>query len=321
METKNLLLIASFVIAAGLVAFGLMLGDAGTLGNLIIIAAFVLTGPYFLHSYSKLMWIKSIEQQFPNFIRDISDSIRSGMSFPEAIRISTKSHYGKLTPEIQLMNNRLSWGTPFLRVLEIFGERVKDSKMIAEAIGIIKQSYGSGGKVSSTLDSVSRDMIMLKEAEAERGSVVRQHVMIMYGIFFLFLGIAIMIIYVMVPMITSQVEIDPEARFGMGGFTNPCCPQSCRPSCEPQCVSSSSAIFPCSYFSMICSVFGVEEGLGCYYLALFFTVVLIEGIFTGLIAGQLGSNSVVAGTKHSMIMVLSAIGIFMFITKVGLLVI
>ena len=139
-ENKNKIVIASAIIAIGLIAVGILMGDTGTIGNMIIIAVFVSMGPFLFYRYSKLMWIKSLEQQFPNFIRDLADSSRSGMSFAESVRMSTKAHYGKLTPEIEKMNNRLSWGTPFLRALQIFQERVKDSKMITEALEIVKQS-------------------------------------------------------------------------------------------------------------------------------------------------------------------------------------
>jgi len=127
----------------------------------------------------------------------------------------------------------------------------------------------------------------------------------MYGVFFMFLAISIMIIYVMVPMIESQAEIEGGSEFGLGiGFSDPC---------------EGVGFFPCDYFSMVCTFFDTSAGIGCYYLALFFTVILIQGLFTGLIAGQLGENSVISGGKHAMIMVLSAIGIFIFLAKAGLL--
>ena len=246
--------------------------------------------------------IKSMEAQFPNFVRDLADAVRSGMSFKEAIRITSRGNYGKLSEEIAVMNNRLSWGTPFLRVLEIFGKRVEKSKLITEALNIISESYKAGGNVSATLDSVARDMIMFKEVEAERVSMTRQHVMIMYGIFFMFLGISIMIIFVMVPMIQSTPEVSAGG-FGMT-FSNPC---------------EGAALFPCNYFNSLGALFNMKESITLYYTALFFTIVVIQGLFTGLIAGQLGENSVVAGTKHSIIMVTIALGVFLFLAKAGML--
>ena len=47
---------------------------------------------------------------------------------------------------------------------------------------------------------------------------------------------------------------------------------------------------------------GIPLGIANYYVAIFFYVVLIQGIFMGLIAGQLGENSITAGSKHSLIM-------------------
>ncbi len=308
MTQKQKIVLVSLVSSVILIFAGLLTGDIAVIGNLLVLSIIISVVPYFLWKYSKLMWLKSIENQFPNFVRDLADSERSGMSLTEAIKIATKANYGKLSVEVQKMHNRLSWGTPFLRVLEIFGEKVKDSKIIIEALNIIRQSYEGGGDIAATLDSVSRDMIMLKEAEAERASLVKEHVMIMYGIFFMFLGVSIMIIFVMVPMLKSQPETGGAlSNVGNMGFSfiNPC---------------KGITFFPCGFFSGICGMFGIEPGgLSCYYIAMFFSVVIIQGIFTGLIAGQLGENSAIAGVKHSIIMVFVAIAIFFFLSKAQIL--
>ncbi len=310
MNASKKVVLAPLAVSLILLAIGLALGDTATLGNIITISVFIIFVPYTLYRYTRFMRVKSIEDQFPNFVRDLADSTRSGMSLPEAIEIASRVNYGKLSVEVEKMKNRLSWGTPFFRVLDIFGESVKDSKIIQEGLQIIKQSYESGGSTSATLDSVARDIRMLKEAEAERSSVVKQHVFIMYGIFFMFLGIAIMIIYVMVPMLSTQPSVGAGGAGGMfggsGGFENPC---------------ASVSHFPCDLYSVIAIMLlgNSSSGLGSYYVSLFFSVILIQGIFTGLIAGQLGENSVIAGSKHSLIMVSAAFAVFLFLAKTGLL--
>jgi len=303
METKRKIIIIPSCISIALIMTGLFLGDVGVLGNVIIISIFITITPYFVYRYSKFLWVKSVENQFPNLVRDLADSARSGMSMPEAIKIASKANYGKLTEEVKKMSNRLSWGTPFLRVLNIFGEKVKDSKLIIEELNIIKQSYESGGDIPSTLDSVSRDVLMVKEAEAERSSMVKQHILLMYGIFFMFLGIAVMIVNVMVPMIESQKGVQAET-LGFR-FVNPC---------------EGMAMFPCDLFANIGSMFGVPpDAVASYYIALFFSVIMIQGLCIGLITGQLGEGSIIAGTKHSLIMVFSSFGIFLFLAKIGFL--
>lgn len=300
MTKKQKVTIIPAVVSIALIAAGIIIGDVPVLGNLVIISVFISVVPYFIYRYTRFIWIKSLEEQFPNFVRDLADSGRSGMSLPECIGIAAKANYGKLTPEIQKMYNRLTWGTSFLRTMDIFQNNVKDSKIILEALSIIRQSYEGGGSIPNTLDSVAKDILMLKEAEAERASLVREQVMIMYGLFFIFLGISVMIIYVMVPMLESQASVTT----GISGFEfiNPC---------------EGGLIFPCGFFSGICAVLAVNKAITCYYVAIFFSVVLVQGVFTGLIAGQLSENSPISGIKHSLIMSFSAVGVFLFLAKTG----
>lgn len=304
LKLKHKVLLASIEVAAVLLTLTMLfIPDAGTFGNVFVISMFIIVIPYFVFEYVGFLWLKSVERQFPNFIRDLADSKRSGMSLPEAVHISARSNYGKLTEEVKKMSNRLTWGTPFLRVIEIFGEKVKSSKIITDALEIMNESYKSGGNITATLESVAKDIRTLQDSEEERRSLVRQHVMIMYAIFFIFLAVSLTIIYVMVPMMGQQPGGEMDALAFK--FENPCPPDG--------------AIFPCGLFAAVCSSLSVAQGIACYYVALFFFILLIQGIFSGLIAGQLGENSIVAGTKHSLIMVSAAISIFMVLAKMGLL--
>ena len=283
-----------------------LIGDAAVIGNMFIISMFIAVIPYFLYRYSKYAWLKSVERQFPNFIRDLADSKRSGMTLETSINMASKTNYGKLTNEIKTMSNKLSWGVPFLRVLDIFEKKVKDSTSITEVLNIIKEVYKSGGNVVATLDSAAANMNMLREAEEERRSVTSQHVMVTYGIFLLFLGIVIVIIYIFVPMMTGVStggEFDTSDTFATT-FNNPC--------------QDFNVPFPCGLFEATCTMLGVDPvEVSCYYVSLFFFVLVIQGLCSGLIAGQLGENSAVAGAKHSMIMASVAIFVFILFAKLG----
>ena len=306
-KSQRMILVSTSAISLVLIFLGILLGDPGVLGNIIIITIFITIVPYFIFKYSEYMWVKSLENDFPNFVRDLADSVRS-MPLPEALAIVSKSNYGNLTPEVIAMHNRMTWGTPFLRTLEIFEKKARSSNIITEALMILRESYKSGGNMVSTLESISRDLVMLREADLERSSMMKQHIMVMYSIFFMFLGISMLIIFVMVPMIESTGNIA-----GGGGnfgqqlvFSNPC-------------PLEGSVIFPCGLYIAIATTLGISaEKIGAYYIALFFSSLVIQGMFVGLITGQLGENSVTAGIKHSIIMVFVAIFIFLFLSKVGL---
>jgi flagellar protein FlaJ len=306
MSQKRKILLASLVAALVLItSLSLLTQDVAIIINVGVIALFIVVTPVFLYKYIEFLWIKSVENEFPAFIRDLAGLKRSGISLSEAVKMTTKNNYGKLTPEIQKFSNRLSWGVHFLRALEIFAKRFESSKLITEILGILRESHLSGGNVSVTLDSISRDMVMLKDIEEERKSVVRQHVMIMYGIFFMFAAISIAIIYVLIPMMAQpQLTAGPQSPLILT-FSDPC--------------REFRTIFPCIYFDVLCKSFTVPEGIGCYYFALFFTVLITQAIFMGLIAGQLGENSVLAGVKHSLIMLAAIFIIFMFLIRTGML--
>ncbi|MEE9323103.1 MAG: type II secretion system F family protein [Candidatus Aenigmarchaeota archaeon] len=306
MEKGKKVVLGSLMVAVLLIGvFAIFTQDVGIIINIGVISLFIVVTPLFLMKYAEFLWIKSAEEEFPNFVRDLAGLKRSGISLSEAVNMTVRNNYGKLTPEVQKFSNRLSWGIHFLRALEIFSKRFKSSKIITEILGILKESYVSGGNISMTLDSLSKDMVILKEIEKERKSVVRQHVMIMYGIFFMFVLISIAIINVLIPMMSqSQTTMGGTSPL-MLSFTDPC--------------KSFYIIFPCGYFEVLCTAFAVPSGIGCYYFALFFSVLITQAVFMGLIAGQLGEDSIVAGTKHSLIMLASIFIIFMFLIKVGML--
>lgn len=307
METEKKVLLVSILAAVLIISlFAFLTQDVGIIINVGVIALFIVVTPFFLVKYAEFLWIKSAEKEFPNFIRDLAGLKRSGITLSEAIKMTTKNNYGKLTPEVQKFSNRLSWGVHFPRALDIFGKRFRSSAVITEVLGILKESHISGGNIAMTLDSLSRDMVMLREIEEERKSVVRQHVMVMYGIFFMFVIISIAIIQVLIPMMGQTQTASPgTASPLMMSFEDPC--------------RKLYAAFPCGYFDVLCKSFTVSTGIGCYYFALFLTVLITQAVFMGLIAGQLGENSIVAGTKHSLIMLASVFVIFMFMIKGGML--
>jgi flagellar protein FlaJ len=303
-DKKIGIIVIPLLVALPLLVLSFFSGDTLVFGNTIIISAFIAIVPYFVYKYSKYAWLKAIERQFPSFVRDLADSKRSGMTIEEGINIASRSNYGKLSPEIKMMTNKLSWGIPFLKVLDMFGSHVKESPGIMESINVMKEAYKSGGDVSATLDSLARNLNMLIEAAEERKSITNQHVMISYGIFYLFLGIVFVIIYILVPMLNQGSMVGFQE---VSSISNPC--------------AGAIMPFPCGLFEATCVLFDIDTmAIACYYAALFFYVLIIQGLFSGLIAGQLGENSATAGMKHSLIMVSSALFSFLLLARTGLLI-
>jgi flagellar protein FlaJ len=265
--------------------------------------------PYSIIQFLEFRRIKSSEREFPKFLRDLAEAKRSGLSLIQAINTCAGTDYGALTKEVIKLKNQLSWNIPLKIVLENFRKRFAKSEVISYATMVLEQVEESGGNTEDIMDSLADNIENLREAEEERKSLMTQHTTSMYAIFFIFVGITVAIVKFLTPLIQSQQEVG-----GYGGFTiiggSPCniCITTDVPGCEI-----------CKLFFNICLAlgFGTMESVTCYFKSLYFIMTIIQGIFSGLIIGQISSNSVIAGIKHSLILTLSSLFLFVGLSFIG----
>ncbi len=294
----------SGAILLGAILIGVLTGDRGVLANGIIVSTLAIVFMYFLYQYQKYRDIKEMEAVFPNFLHDLAEAISSGMPLYKAIQQTSKIGYGRLSLEVKKMSNQISWGMSVDKVLGQFAERVKSSKRLYMAVNIIREAHLSGGEIVSVIDSVADNLITLQEAEKEKRSILHKHLLIIYAITIIFIVIIVLINHLLMPVFYSPT-------FGqVVGLTNPC--ESC----------TAGACSICALFELTStSLFGVKPGIPSYYVSLFFYMAFMQAFFAGLVAGQISENSVIAGLKHSLILSVIVLVSFMFLSRVGLLVV
>jgi flagellar protein FlaJ len=292
------LIIAGMIAAVGLVFYS----NIAIMGNMLLIAGIVGIVPYALMTYLDTKRIKDVEDRLPVFLLDISEAQKIGMTLPEALKQVSRTDYGKLSPEIKKMNDQMSWGIPVQEVMSSFAERMAKSRLIGRIVRIINEAYNSGGDIARTMEATASDLSLIKEAEKERKAVTAEHMMVMYAIYFIFIGIVIGLSQTLVPMLKMDMG---GGAGGIMSFQDPC--TGCTPS-RIDCVN-------CMIFPTICQMFGFEAGGSCYYNALFIVMAVIQGIFSGLVAGQIGEGSVVAGVKHSLIMTSAGFSVLIIMQK------
>lgn len=185
----------------------------------IIYAAFtgIVIGvlPYIYIKYSKERKLRLMEEKFPEFLRNLADAKRSGMTLPQAIANNANIDYGPLTAEIKMMNDQLSWGIPFPDVIKMFMKRVSGSKELQRNLAIIYESYYAGGDISDTMDAISESTNVLREVEKERVAVMNEQVTVMYIVHLVFVVILVALYKVLIPLIT--VQAGGAGFFGVGG--------------------------------------------------------------------------------------------------------
>src|SRR3989344_3571916 len=203
LSKKKQLLYFSIIFAALITLIAILLAPPRLYALFVGLSVMVAFIPYSLHSYFEAARLRDMEDNLPEFLRDIAEARKTGMTLPEAVYKSMRIDYGRLTPEVQKMAYQISWGIPFDEVLKRFAKRIK-SRFIERAIAIIIQAQISGGALTDTLDSVARDATLIKEAEKERKTKLNQQALIMYAIYILFVIIVIALQKLMIPLITSQ---------------------------------------------------------------------------------------------------------------------
>ncbi len=241
----------------------------------LLLGVFLMILPNLFFQYLRYKEIKEIEEQYPNFLRDLAESKKSGMTLADAIYKLSNVDYGALTKEIRKMSNQLSWGVPFRKVLTMFYKRIP-STFIRGTATIIIEAQEAGGDIVSTLEAVAEDARTLREVEKARKATMSQYVATIYIIYFFFIAILIVLSNLILQVVGIQ---------GAGTEAS-------------------------------VAELGVALGFGKVnpdaFRRLFFYACLIEGICAGLVCGQIGENSVVAGIKHSILMFFIGFLAFLF---------
>lgn len=209
-------------------------------------------------------WRSGIDTNLPNLLRDIADAQRTGLSLPRAVTESSKRNYGPLTPELQKMAAKISWGIPFDQAMRSFTDTA-DTELNNRAAILILEAQRSGGVIEDIFDSAQKHVEDILALRKERLGQMKPYIWIIYAAFFIFLLVIVVLFNTFFyPMSEMYTE------FQSNQFTNL--------GLNPQVLES--------------------------YKILFLHMTIVEGLFSGLVAGKMGEGKAKSGLKHSSVMIL-----------------
>ncbi len=159
--------------------------------------------PYSTIKYMENKRLKDMESRFPDFLRDLSENIKAGMTLVDSIKFLAKTDYGALSDEIKRVSVRLHWVSIKDALLEMRA-RLSRSPLMARAVDILLEAYISGGNLSKTLDSLSKATYELKSVEDDRKAVLSEQSMMIIVISLIFIGISVSLFKLIVPIIAAQ---------------------------------------------------------------------------------------------------------------------
>ncbi len=296
---------ASFGTGGFILLLAIVLYTSGqlTIGGALFVAGIVIAFlPYGLYIYFRDKKYRQMEQEFPVFLRNMSEALKGGMSMPQAFQHASQTDYGRIDPVVRRAAHQLSWGIPFPEVMDRMSSKVEGSGLIRRSLAIILQSYESGGNIAETLDAIAANASRIQDAEKERQAVLKQQVYIIYAIHFLFLGI-IVALYLLLENFLLELggTSGGGAGLGFGEVQNFCQTAIAGPVCS------------------LCPAFGLGDPTEkiCYYKSLFLLMIVVEGAFNGLVVGEITQGEVSAGVKHSLAM--ATLGFIIYIVALSIL--
>jgi len=266
--------IAFVLIVLDFLLFFNFTGDIGPKAwyfNPIIVIAVLIGGILFfldiLHENERQ---KELEVKFLELVRSLVETVRSGVTIPQAIMHVSNTNLGALTPYVKKLANQLEWGYPLHDAFTIFAHDTKN-EVINRSIAIVIQAEKSGGDMGSVLEAVTTSVLEIKQVKEERKSNSYSQTVQGYIIFFVFVIVMIVMQVYLIPKLST---IGGEIGQGLGGIG----------------VSAGAGGGGSS---------GVEFG------PIFTATIIVQGLFAGLMIGKFSEGDFISGLKHSIIMIVS----------------
>src|SRR5467141_1624601 len=243
----------------------------------LVFAIMGFIGPYGFFLAKRQREIKQVERRLPDFLRDVAEAGRFGMTLADAIVVSSSGRYGKLTPEIKKMAAQITWGVPATEALRLLATRVK-TPMVERVVAIIVKSSDAGGDVADVLTMVSHDTKENQLTEDERRIAMSTYIAVIYISFMVFL---VTIWILDVTFLPKMLEASGALATTAGAVQSP----------------------------LAQDLPGVVNQIRIA----FFIATVVHGLGDGILAGVLDTGKIPNGLRHSFIMLVIALFAFLFI--------
>ena len=239
----------------------------------IIIALLIVLIPYAIFYEIWSRKVLGIQALIPDFLERMAGINQVGLTIAQAIAIMVNTNLGLLSYEIRRIKRDMEWGANFTEALMRFEERVS-TPSIARTVTLITKASEMSGQIGVVLSIASSDAKMTEVLKRERLAEMFIYTAIVYLSFFVFLFV--------VGVLTTQFL--------------------------PVLANITTTGLPTS---------GALSGIGSIPIQtinrLLYHACLVQAIFSGLIAGQMGESSVAAGVKHSCVLLVIALIAFNFV--------
>ena len=143
------------------------------------IALVIATAPAAVVSMKLSVHKNSMENGINNFLRDLTEVRKTGLSPEKCIESLSKRDYGTFSKELRKISSEISWGIPIKKVIMDFLKRTK-SWMVQLNMFLLVETIDVGGGTIAMIESLSRFNNLTQEVEKEKKMSVRPYIMMPY---------------------------------------------------------------------------------------------------------------------------------------------
>jgi flagellar protein FlaJ len=120
-----------------------------------------------------------LEKALPDFIRDVAEGRKIGLSPEGSIEQLASKNYGRLSKSIKTMGSQISWGLPIIKVIRTFADSV--DSWITMAIGtLMVEVVDVGGGTVGSFSQMADFTRKVNELESDKRSALRSYIFVVY---------------------------------------------------------------------------------------------------------------------------------------------
>jgi len=121
----------------------------------------------------------SMERGISNFLRDLTETRKTGLSPESCIENLSGRDYGAFSKELKKMSSDIGWGIPMRNVIMDFVKKTR-SWMSQIVMFLLLEAIDVGGGTIAMIESLARFNNMTQEVEKEKKMSVRPYMLIPY---------------------------------------------------------------------------------------------------------------------------------------------
>ncbi|XGI84628.1 type II secretion system F family protein [Halorutilales archaeon Cl-col2-1] len=243
--------------------------------TLFVIPALTVSFPLSLFHELKMRRRRKVLRELPDTLKKLSGANETGMTLTESLQMVYETSTGVLANEFEKVYTEIEWDADLNDSFIRFANRMEIPRL-SRTVKLITKANESSGDIGDVLEVAARDVESAYKLDRERFQNMIIYVVIIIISFLVFL-------FVVVILDNTFLTNIAESTSGAEGLSQ---------------AGGGALSFE-------------EIPLDTYRMVLFHSAI-IQAFSSGLLAGQMGENSIYSGFKYSIVLTLIALGVFIF---------